>query len=89
MIKNASNSQKTQPTLGIRKRDGTLDISDEGETYILNEHFSTVVSVGEELADEFLGMSDLGDSFNYITRIKPTAMHITLSNDTPESIEGL
>ena len=50
LIKNATNSQKRQPILGIRKFDGSMETSDQGKADLLNEHFS---KIGEKLANMF------------------------------------
>jgi hypothetical protein len=86
LIKNTYSSQKVQPILGIRRTDGTLEISNEGKANILNEYFSTV---GEKLANE-LSVSNQEERFSHITRITPTKMHITLSSDTiSQSLKAL
>ena len=77
LIKNATNSQKRQPILGIRKFDGSMETSDQGKADLLNEHFS---KIGEKLANKF-PVSNQGDCFRHITRITPTVMHIALSTD--------
>lgn len=74
LVKQATNSQLSQPIMGIRRIDGKIETADEKKAEILNEHFTTI---GEKLAMDL--PANVGDTTTFIARVTPTKMNIDLS----------
>ena len=77
LVKKAAYSPSSQPILGIRKSDGSIETSDYSKAQILNDYFSTV---GENLVNDLPILDNQETGYTLIDRVTPCIMDINLSH---------
>ena len=86
LVKKAAYGSASQPILGLKISDGSMETSDYKKAQILNEYFSTV---GEKLASDLPVCRQVNNN-TYINHVTPCIMNISISHaNVAESIDKM
>ena len=86
LVKKAAYRSASQPILGLKTSDGSMETSDYKKAQILNAYFSTV---GEKLASDLPVCRQVNNN-SYINRVTPCIMNISISHaSVAESIDKM